>query len=71
VVTCLIIRTVKEYRREDGSYIAFGDNAAVIINSVDDPTPVGTRIFGPVARDIRTLHKDKYADIISRAPAVL
>lgn len=71
IVTCLIIRTVKEFRREDGSYIAFGDNAAVIIKSVDDPTPVGTRIFGPVARDIRTLHKDKYADIISRAPAVL
>lgn len=53
VVTAIIVRTKKEFRREDGSYIRFGDNAAVVIKSVDDPVPVGTRIFGPVAREVR------------------
>jgi large subunit ribosomal protein L14 len=53
VVTAIIVRTRKELRREDGSYIRFGDNAAVVIKSVEDPTPVGTRIFGPVAREVR------------------
>lgn len=71
IVTGIIVRTRKEYRRDDGSYIRFGDNAIVLIKGVDDPAPIGTRIFGPIARDIRTQGKDKYADIISRAPAVL
>lgn len=53
VVTAIIVRTRKELRRDDGSYIRFGDNAAVVIKSVEDPTPVGTRIFGPVAREVR------------------
>lgn len=53
VATAIIVRTCKEYRREDGSYIRFGNNAAVLIKSVDDPTPIGTRIFGPVAREVR------------------
>lgn len=55
VVTAIIVRTKKEYRREDGSYIRFGDNAAVLIKSIDDPVPIGTRIFGPVAREIRAV----------------
>ena len=55
VVTALIVRTRKELRRDDGSYIRFGDNAAVLIKSVDDPTPLGTRIFGPVAREVRSM----------------
>lgn len=68
VVTAVIVRTRKELRREDGSYIRFGDNAAVIIKSADDPTPVGTRIFGPVARELRPRG---YTKIISLAPEVL
>ena len=70
IVTGIIVRTRKEYRREDGSYIRFGDNAIVLVKSVDDPTPLGSQVSGPIAREIRTLHKDKYADIISRAPVV-
>ena len=65
-VRCLIIRTRKEYRRKDGSYIRFDDNAAVAIDK--DGNPRGTRIFGPVAREI----KDKgYAKIVSLASEVL
>lgn len=67
VVRAVIVRTRKEYRRADGSYIRFGDNAAVIIKK-DDTAPIGTRIFGPVAREL----KDKqYSKIISLAPEVL
>ncbi len=66
VVNAVIVRTRKESRRDDGSYIRFGDNAAVIIK---DGEPVGTRIFGPVARELRG--NKKYASIISRAPEVL
>ncbi len=55
VVTAVVVRTRKEFRREDGSYIRFGDNAAVLVKSVEDLMPVGTRIFGPVAREIRTV----------------
>lgn len=55
VVTAVVVRTRKEFRREDGSYIRFGDNAAVLVKSVDDLLPIGTRIFGPVAREIRTV----------------
>jgi len=60
------VRTVKQYRRPDGTYIRFDDNAAVIIN--DQKQPRGTRIFGPVARELR--EKD-YMKIISLAPEVL
>ncbi|MBN2267050.1 MAG: 50S ribosomal protein L14 [Candidatus Babeliaceae bacterium] len=68
VVTAVIVRTRKELRREDGSYIRFGDNAAVIIKSLDDQVPVGTRIFGPVARELRA---GGFSKIISLAPEVL
>lgn len=68
VVRAVIVRTKKEYRRDDGSYIRFGENAAVIIKSVDDFTPVATRIFGPIARELRARG---YAKIISLAPEVL
>jgi len=71
IVTGVIVRTRKEYRREDGSYIRFGDNAIVLIKSVDDSTPLGSRIFGPIARELRFKGKDKYSDIISRAPTVI
>lgn len=58
----VIVRTRKENKRDDGSYIRFGDNAAVIIK---DKEPIGTRIFGPVARELRT-----YAKIVSLASEV-
>jgi len=51
VVKCVIVRTRKETRRKDGSYIRFDSNAAVLVN--DDNEPVGTRVFGPVARELR------------------
>ena len=66
VVKAVIVRTKKQYRRPDGSYIRFDDNAAVIIN--DQKQPRGTRIFGPVARELR--EKD-YMKIVSLAPEVL
>ncbi|MBQ2099589.1 MAG: 50S ribosomal protein L14 [Lachnospiraceae bacterium] len=66
VVKAVVVRTVKSIRRPDGSYIRFDDNAAVIIN--DQKQPRGTRIFGPVARELR--EKD-YMRIISLAPEVL
>ena len=66
VVKAVIVRTKKAVRREDGSYIKFDDNAAVIIN--DQKQPRGTRIFGPVARELR--EKD-YIKIVSLAPEVL
>jgi large subunit ribosomal protein L14 len=66
VVKAVIVRTKKEVRRPDGSYIKFDENAAVIIK--DDGTPRGTRIFGPVARELR--EKD-YMKIVSLAPEVL
>jgi large subunit ribosomal protein L14 len=66
VVTALIVRTKKEMRREDGSYIKFDENAAVIIDNNDNPT--GTRIFGPVTRELRDKN---YMKIISLAPEVL
>jgi len=71
IVTAVIVRTRKEFHRKDGSYIRFGDNAAVIIKGGekdDAMDPVATRIFGPVAREI----KDKgYSRIGSLAPEVL
>lgn len=66
VVKAVIVRTVKGLRRADGSYIRFDENAAVIIK--DDKNPRGTRIFGPVARELRD--KD-YMKILSLAPEVL
>ena len=66
VVKAVIVRTKKQYRRPDGTYIRFDDNAAVIIN--DQKQPKGTRIFGPVARELR--EKD-YMKIVSLAPEVL
>ena len=66
VVKAVIVRTKKGLRRADGSYIKFDENAAVIIR--DDKTPRGTRIFGPVARELRD---NDYMKIISLAPEVL
>ena len=66
VVKAVVIRTVRETRRSDGSYIRFDENAAVIIK--DDLTPTGTRIFGPVARELREKH---FMKILSLAPEVL
>ena len=66
VVKAVIVRTVKENRRNDGSYIKFDENAAVIIK--DDNEPRGTRIFGPVARELRD---KRFMKIISLAPEVL
>lgn len=66
VVKAVIVRTKKGVRRKDGTYIKFDENAAVIIK--DDKTPVGTRIFGPVTRELRD---GKFMKIISLAPEVL
>jgi len=66
VVKAVIVRTTKEIKRKDGSYIKFTENAAVIIK--DDKSPKGTRIFGPVARELRD--KD-YMKIVSLAPEVI
>jgi len=68
VVTAVIVRTKKEYRREDGSYIRFGDNAAVLLKSAHEKAPVASRIFGPIARELR---KRGFFKIISLAPEVL
>jgi len=66
VVKAVIVRTVKGAKRADGSYIRFDENAAVIIK--DDKTPRGTRIFGPVARELR---EKQFTKILSLAPEVL
>jgi len=62
----VVVRTTREYRRQDGSYIKFDDNSAVLINTQQEP--VGTRIFGPVARELRS---KRFMKIISLAPEVL
>jgi len=67
VVKAVIVRTAKEWRREDGSIIRFDDNAAVILDA-DGQNPKGTRIFGPVARELR---EKGFMKIISLAPEVL
>jgi large subunit ribosomal protein L14 len=67
VVRCVVVRTRKEIGRQDGSYIRFGDNAAVILQE-GNQEPVGTRIFGPVARELR---EKKFMKIVSLAPEVL
>jgi large subunit ribosomal protein L14 len=66
VSKAVIVRTKKEIRRKDGSYIRFEDNAAVLLNNNDEPR--GTRIFGPVARELR---EKQFMKIISLAPEVL
>ncbi len=66
VVRAVVVRTVHGVRRKDGSYIKFDQNAAVVIK--DDKTPRGTRIFGPVARELR---EKKFMKILSLAPEVL
>ena len=65
VSTAVVVRTKKEIRRKDGSYIRFDDNAVVLLNNADEMR--GTRIFGPVARELR----DSYMKIVSLAPEVL
>jgi large subunit ribosomal protein L14 len=65
VSKAVVVRTKKEVRRTDGSYIRFDDNAVVLLNNLDEIR--GTRIFGPVARELR----DKYMKIVSLAPEVL
>ena len=67
VVHAVIVRLTKEWRREDGSYIRFDDNAAVILDA-DGQNPKGTRIFGPVARELRD---KQFMKIVSLAPEVL
>lgn len=69
VSKAVIVRTKKEVRRADGSYVRFDDNAAVLLNN--NLEPVGTRIFGPVAREIRVPSKDGFMKIASLAPEVL
>ena len=66
VVKAVVVRTRKEYRRRDGTYIRFDQNAAVLINDAGEP--VGTRVFGPVARELR---EKKFLKSVSLAPEVL
>jgi large subunit ribosomal protein L14 len=66
VVKAVIVRTRKEHRRKDGTYIRFDENAAVVINEANEP--VGTRVFGPVARELR---EKKFLKIVSLAPEVV
>ena len=66
VVRAVVVRTAKESRRRDGSYIRFDENAAVIINDAGEPT--ATRIFGPVARELR---EKRFMKIVSLAPEVI
>jgi large subunit ribosomal protein L14 len=66
VVKAVVVRTRKEYRRKDGTYIRFDDNAAVLIN--DQKEPIGTRVFGPVSRELRDKN---FLKIVSLAPEVI
>jgi large subunit ribosomal protein L14 len=66
VYNAVIVRTRKEVRRKDGTYIRFDENAAVLIK--DDNTPIGTRVFGPVARELR---EKNFMKIVSLAPEVI
>ena len=68
VVKAVIVRSVKGTRRTDGTYVRFDENAAVLINGADDHNPKGTRIFGPVARELRDR---EYMKILSLAPEVI
>jgi len=66
VVKAVIVRTRRAYRRRDGSYIRFDTNSAVLVNDANEP--VGTRVFGPVARELR---EKRFMKIVSLAPEVL
>jgi len=68
VVKAVVVRTRKETRRDDGTYLRFDDNAAVIIDSISSKQPLGTRIFGPVAREVKDAG---FAKIASLAPEVV
>lgn len=68
VVKAVVVRTRKETRREDGSYIRFDENAAVIIDSIAGKQPLGTRIFGPIAREVKDAGFNKIASL---APEVV
>ncbi|QQG40935.1 MAG: 50S ribosomal protein L14 [Candidatus Levyibacteriota bacterium] len=68
LVKAVVVRTRKEYKRQDGSYIRFSDNAAVIIDNAKDKNPKGTRIFGPIAREVKN---KGFAKIASMAIEVL
>lgn len=68
MVKAVIVRTKKEIRRTSGEYVRFDDNAAVIIESRKSPNPVGTRVFGPIAREVKN---KQYNKIASLAPEVL
>jgi len=68
IVKAVLVRSRKEFRRHDGSYIRFSDNAAVLIDNPKDKNPLGTRIFGPIAREIRDRG---FAKITSMAIEVL
>ncbi|NDJ85007.1 MAG: 50S ribosomal protein L14 [Chloroflexi bacterium] len=68
IVRAVIVRTAKEYRRADGSYIRFDDNAAVILRQDGTQDPMGTRIFGPVARELRA---KGFMKIVALAPETL
>jgi len=63
IVKAVVVRTKKEIRRSDGSYIRFSDNAAVVIDNPKDKNPLGTRIFGPIAREIKDKGFDKIASM--------
>ena len=63
IVKAVVVRTRKEFRRPDGSYVRFSDNAAVLIDNPDDKNPRGTRIFGPIAREIRDRGFNKIASM--------
>ena len=68
VVKAILVRSRKEFRRPDGSYVRFSDNAAVVIDNPKDKNPRGTRIFGPIAREVRDAG---YTKIASMAPEVV
>ena len=68
VVRAVIVRTAKGVRRADGTYVRFDENAAVLIGGVEDKNPKGTRIFGPVARELRD---KEYMKILSLSPEVI
>ena len=68
VVDAVIVRTRKEFRRKDGSYIRFGENAAVLLKNIEDKVPFGTRMFGPIARELR---ERDFSKIVSLAPEVV
>ncbi len=68
VIKAVIVRTKKEIRRKDGSFVRFDDNAGVVIENMNTKNPIGTRIFGPIAREVK---EAGFAKIASLAPEVL